>query len=177
MIKEENYGAYRKLIFVLSIAIPLVVVALLSLPEKVHLGEWTKIVPHIIGVVNTITAIFLIAGLVFIKQRRFDKHENAMTGAFISGGIFLVLYVLYHLTNESTHFGGAGIIKLTYFILLISHIGLSIAVVPLVLYALFFGWTNQREQHKKVVKYAFPIWLYVSVSGVIVYLMISPYYQ
>lgn len=177
MIKEENYGAYKKLILVLSIAIPLVVAVLLGLREKVYLGSWTKDLPHIIGVVNTITALFLIIGLVFIKQRQFKKHENAMTGAFISGSVFLVLYVLYHLTNESTHFGGEGLVRYTYFFLLISHIALSIGVVPLVLRALFFGWTNQREEHRKVVKYAFPIWLYVSVSGVIVYLMISPYYK
>lgn len=177
MIKEENYGIYRKLIFVLSIAIPLLVALLLGIRIKFDFGVWTKVLPHVIGVVNTITACLLILGLIFIKNKQFKYHENAMTASFISGSLFLLLYVLYHLTNQSTPFGGQGsIVRFTYYFLLISHIILSIAVVPLVLRALFYGLTNQVDLHRKIVKFAFPIWLYVSITGVIVYLMISPYY-
>ena len=178
MIKKESFGLYNKFILVLSIAIPLVVALLLGLRTKIYLGDWTKLLPHIIGLINTITAIFLILGLVFIKLKQYKKHENAMLASFISGSIFLVLYVLYHLTNHSTPFGSQdSVIRLIYYFFLISHIILSIGVVPLVLHTLFYGLTDQREAHIKIVKWTFPVWLYVSVTGVVVYLMISPYYK
>ena len=99
-----------------------------------------------------------------------------MTFAFVLGAIFLVCYILYHISNESTPFGGSGFIRPIYYFLLISHILLSIVVVWFVLRAVYFGYSNQLAEHRKAVKWAFPIWLYVSVSGVIVYLLISPYY-
>jgi putative membrane protein len=88
-----------------------------------------------------------------------------------------VLYILYHISNPSTPFGGEGLIRPIYYTLLISHIGLSIGVVWFVLKAVYFALSNQIDEHKKIVKWTFPLWLYVSVSGVIVYLMISPYYS
>jgi putative membrane protein len=100
-----------------------------------------------------------------------------MTISFTLGAIFLVSYVLYHLSNESTPFGGEGLIRPIYYFLLVSHITLSIGVVWFVLRAIYFAVSNQIELHKKVVKWALPIWLYVSITGVIVYLMIAPYYN
>ncbi len=99
-----------------------------------------------------------------------------MLAAFTLGALFLVCYILYHISNASTPFGGEGFIRPVYYFLLITHIGLSIVVVRFVLQAVYYALTNQLARHRKVVKYAFPIWLYVSVTGVIVYLMISPYY-
>lgn len=167
---------YERLINVLAFVIPVVVAILLGLRQKVDLGSWTKILPHVNAVINSITAILLIAGFVFVKNKNIIAHRRAMTAAFVLGSLFLVGYVLYHLSNESTPFGGEGLIRPVYYFLLISHIVLSIVVVWFVLRAIYFAYSNQIAEHKKVVKWAFPIWLYVSITGVIVYLLISPYY-
>lgn len=164
------------IINLVSIAIPLAVAGLLSLPSKIPLGDWTKVLPHFIGVINSTTAISLIIGLIAIKNKNIGAHRKAMGAAVLQGVVFLVLYILYHVANESTKFGGDGLIKIIYLLLLASHIFLSIGVVRLVLMALYHALTGDIEAHKKMVKWAYPIWLYVSVSGVIVYLLISPYY-
>mgnify|MGYP001026031874 CR=1 FL=1 len=161
---------------IFSIAIPLAVAILLSLPTKLSLGDWVYNLPHAIGVVNTLTAICLVIALVAVKKKNIILHKQMNSAAFILGALFLVLYVLYHASAESTPYGGEGTIKYVYYGLLISHILLSIGVVPLVLLAFFYALNDKIQKHKKIVKYTFPIWLYVSVTGVAVYLMISPYY-
>lgn len=173
----EKSPKYNRLINILAIAIPVAVAVLLGLRQKVDLGGWTKLLPHINGVINTLTALLLIGGRYFIAQKNIRAHRQSMTAAFMLGSLFLVSYVLYHLTNESTPFGGEGAIRPVYYFLLISHIVLSVVVVWFVLKAVYFAYSNQIALHKKVVKWAFPIWLYVSITGVIVYLLISPYYQ
>ncbi|MCF0051165.1 DUF420 domain-containing protein [Dyadobacter sp. LJ53] len=172
----EKKPKYERIINILAIVIPIAVAALLGIRQKIDLGTWTKVLPHVIGVINTLTALFLIAGFYFVKNRNINAHRQAMTGAFLLGAVFLVCYVLYHISNESTPFGGQGFIRPVYYFLLISHITLSIVVVWFVLRAVYFGYTNQIVAHRKAVKWALPIWLYVSISGVVVYLMISPYY-
>lgn len=167
---------YNRLINIVAITIPLVVAVLLGIREKVDLGEWTKILPHVNAVINTFTALLLIIGLHFIKQKNITAHRRIMTTAFMLGSIFLVSYILYHLSNQSTAFGGSGLIRPIYYFLLISHIVLSAVVVWFVLRAVYFAYSNQIAEHKKAVRWAFPIWLYVSVTGVVVYLLISPYY-
>lgn len=161
---------------IFSIAIPLAVAVLLSLPTKLNLGEWVYNLPHAIGVINTLTAICLIVAFVAIKLKNIKLHQHMNSSAFMLGAIFLVLYVLYHASAESTPFGGEGAVRSVYYFLLISHILLSIGVVPLVLLAFYYALNGMIDKHKKIVKYTFPIWLYVSVTGVTVYLMISPYY-
>jgi putative membrane protein len=165
-----------KLINIVSIVIPLAVAALIGIQIKLPLGDWTKVLPHVIGFLNTTTAICLIYGFIAIKSKNIKGHETAMKLAFAQGGLFLVLYILYHISNPSTPYGGTGWTRPVYYFFLISHIVLSIGVVRLVLYAIYQALTNQIEAHKKTVKWAFPIWLYVSLTGVIVYLMISPFY-
>lgn len=166
----------KKIVNLLSIAIPVAVALLIGIRTKIDLGPWTKILPHVIGVVNSLTAIALILGFVFIKNKNQKLHEKMMTFAFYLGSSFLLLYITYHVSNPSTSFGGDGIVKYIYYFLLISHILLSIGVVRFVLLSLFYAWNKDYINHKKVTKIAFPIWLYVSISGVIVYVMISPYY-
>lgn len=161
---------------VFSIAIPLAVAVLLSLPTKLDLGEWVYNLPHAIGIVNTLTSICLIVAFVAVKKGNVKLHQQMNSSAFILGALFLVMYVLYHASAESTAYGGEGGLRYVYYGLLISHILLSIGVVPLVLLAFFYALNGMIEKHKKIVKYTFPIWLYVSVTGVAVYLMISPYY-
>ena len=172
----EKKPKYERIINILAIAIPIAVAALLGIRQKVDLGAWTKVLPHVIGMINTLTAIFLIAGFYFVKNNNISAHRKAMTGAFLLGAVFLVCYILYHISNKSTPFGGEGFVRPVYYFLLISHITLSIVVVWFVLRAVYFGYTNQINEHRKAVKWALPIWLYVSISGVVVYLMISPYY-
>ncbi|MCF2445355.1 DUF420 domain-containing protein [Dyadobacter sp. CY345] len=175
VLVEEN-KKYRKIINILAIAIPVAVAVLIGIRQKIDLGTWTKVLPHVIGMLNTATAILLLMGFYFIKTNNRNLHRLMMTFAFVLGAIFLVCYILYHISNESTPFGGSGFIRPIYYFLLISHILLSIVVVWFVLRAVYFGYSNQLAEHRKAVKWAFPIWLYVSVSGVIVYLLISPYY-
>ncbi len=173
-IKQEQKS--MTFINVLSVAIPVVVAILLGIRQKVDIGAWTKFLPHVIGGINTLTSMLLIYGFYLIKQKQIERHRKVMTGAFGLGALFLVCYVLYHLTNPSTTFGGEGVIRYIYYFILVSHISLSLIVLPLVLRAYFFAWTKQFGRHRKMTLYAFPIWLYVSITGVIAYLMIKPYY-
>ncbi len=165
------------LINVVSIAVPAVVAILLGIRQKVDLGEWTKILPHLIGAINTLTSILLIYGFFLITKKQIARHRRVMSLAFFMGGVFLVCYVLYHLTNPSTSFGGTGAVKYFYYFILLSHILLSLVVLPLVLRAYYFAWIKAFDLHRKLTRFAFPIWLYVSITGVIAYLMIKPYYQ
>lgn len=161
---------------IISVVVPVVVAVLLGIRSKPYLGEWTKALPHVIAGINILTSILLVLGLILIKQKKQLAHRRVMTAAFALGGLFLVFYVLYHLTNPSTSFGGEGGVRYFYYFILLSHIGLSLVVLPLVLRAFYFAWVLDFQRHKKLVKFAYPIWLYVSVTGVIAYLMISPYY-
>jgi putative membrane protein len=173
----KNERLYRGIIVVLSVAIPVVVAVLLFIPQTGKLGDINvSFLPHLNGVLNTATAVALLVGYYFIKNKNQEYHRLAMLSAFSISCIFLVSYVAYHFQAAPTKFGGTGIVKGIYYFLLLTHIVLAAVVVPFVLFSLYFALTKQIARHKKVVKYTFPIWLYVAVTGVIVYLMISPYY-
>ena len=113
----------------------------------------------------------------FIKKGKRKIHEVLIKCCIGLSLCFLVMYVAYHMTSDPTPFGGIGMVKSIYYLLLISHILLSIVVIPLVLLSYVRAIFGEFEAHKKIVKYAFPVWLYVAISGVAVYLMISPYYS
>jgi putative membrane protein len=169
---------YNKLIVLVSILIPVVVAILFGVKLK-DLGynvEPLSFLPPIYATINGITAVVLVSAVVAIKKGNRKLHERLMTFAIVLSLAFLVMYVAYHMTSDSTKFGGEGFIKLVYFFLLISHILLSIAVIPLVLITYVRALAAKFDQHKKIAKITFPIWLYVAVTGVIVYLMIAPYY-
>lgn len=156
----------------ISIVIPLAVVAMLAIPTKLDLGTWTKSVTHVIGAINTLTSITLILGLVFIKLKNIRLHQLMMWISFALGGVFLVCYVLYHLTNPANKFTGEGAVRYIYLFILATHIGLSFVVLPLVLRAMYYAVKKQFDSHRKIVRFAYPIWLYVSVTGVAVYFML-----
>lgn len=162
---------------VLSIVIPVVVALLLGIRTKIELGSWTHSLPHAIGAINGLTSILLIIGWIAIRSKKVALHRFALTSAFCLGGCFLVCYVTYHLSNPSTSFGGQGWIRPVYYFVLISHIVLSLVVLPLVLRAFLFALLGRFSDHRRIAKYAMPVWLYVSITGVLAYLMISPYYQ
>lgn len=138
--------------------------------------EPLSFLPPIYAAVNGITAVLLIVALVAIKNKKIALHENLMKTAILCSSLFLVMYVAYHMTSDSTKYLGEGTIMYVYYFILISHILLSIVVIPLVLISYVRAHLGQFESHKKIVRYAFPVWLYVAVTGVIVYFMISPFY-
>lgn len=178
-MKGENTLApeelkYKKLIIVLSIAIPLAVAALFGI--KIPNVGPLSFLPPIYATINGVTAVVLIGAVVAIKNGNRSLHERLMQFALILSSLFLVLYVTYHMTSDSTAFGGEGAIKYIYYFILITHIILSIGIIPLVLITYVRALSKHFVNHKKIARIAFPLWLYVAVTGVVVYLMISPYY-
>lgn len=163
--------SFKKLIVALSIVIPLAVALLFEI--KVEGLDFTFL-PPIYATINGITAVLLVSALIAVKNKKITLHQNLMKTALLCSLLFLVLYVLYHISSDSTPYGGES--TTLYYTILISHIILSVGVVPLVLFTYFYAWQGNYEKHKRWTRFSFPIWLYVAVSGVIVYLMISPYY-
>ncbi|NQV77516.1 MAG: DUF420 domain-containing protein [Lutibacter sp.] len=164
---------YNKWIVILSIAIPVVVAILFKVKIDVELPVF---LPPIYATMNGLTALILVVAVWAIKNKKVKLHEKLMKTAIMFSVLFLVLYVAYHMTSESTKFKEEGAIKVIYLLILFSHIALSIAVIPFVLITYVRAITNNIELHKKIAKITFPLWLYVAISGVVVYLMISPYY-
>lgn len=169
---------YRKIITALSIIIPIAVAALFGVNLR-DLGfnvEPLTFLPPIYASINGLTAVVLIAAVIAIKKGNKKLHEQLNTFAIICSLAFLLMYIGYHMTSDSTKFGGEGVIKYVYYFILITHILLSIIVIPFVLLTFMRAKLGNFAQHKKIAKITFPLWLYVAVTGVVVYLMISPYY-
>jgi putative membrane protein len=138
--------------------------------------------PHVNAILNTTSSLFLIAGLFFIRRRRISAHRASMLAAFIASTIFLVSYVLYHsllayyLGQGPTKFKGEGWVRPVYFTILISHTILAVAIVPFILMTLFRGLRRQDEKHRRIARWTYPAWLYVSMTGVAVYLFLYQIY-
>jgi putative membrane protein len=169
---------FSKFIIIVSIVIPLVVAILfgVKLKDFGYNVEPLSFLPAIYATTNGLTAIILVAAVIAIKNGKRKLHEQLMTSAIALSVAFLVMYVAYHMTADSTKFGGEGAIRYVYFFILITHIILSIAIIPLVMITYVRALATKFDKHKKIAKITFPIWLYVAVTGVVVYLMISPYY-
>lgn len=185
-------GKFKGSIIAVSIIIPIAVAVLFSVKLK-DFGfdvEPLSFLPPIYASINAMTALFLVMGVLAIKNGNRKVHERMMTLSIACSVIFLVMYVAYHMTADSTKYGdvnhdglldateiaNAGSMRLVYFFILISHIVLSVAIIPLVLITYVRALAQHFDRHKKLAKITFPIWLYVAVTGVLVYLMISPYY-
>ncbi|CAL2102461.1 Uncharacterized membrane protein YozB [Tenacibaculum sp. 190130A14a] len=169
---------YKKFISIVSIIIPVAVAGLFMINLK-RLGfdvEPLRFLPPIYASINGLTAVLLVAAVVAIKKGNRKLHEQLNMFAIVCSVLFLVMYVAYHMTSDSTKFGGEGVIRYVYYFILITHILLSIVVIPFVLYTFMRARLGQFPAHKKIAKITFPLWLYVAVTGVIVYVMISPYY-
>jgi putative membrane protein len=164
---------YRRLIIAVSVLVPLAVAALFRVKIS---GYDFSFLPPIYASINGITAILLVAAVMLIKNGNRMWHERLMKTNILLSASFLVMYVVYHITSESTPYGGAGALRYVYFFILISHILLSVGVIPLVLFTYVRAIGGRFEAHKKLARYTFPVWLYVAITGVIVYLMIRPYY-
>ncbi|GER58275.1 DUF420 domain-containing protein [Patiriisocius marinus] len=165
---------YNKWIWILSIVIPVAVAVLFTIriPGVDRMG----FLPPIYASINALTAFLLIMAVVMIKKGNRTLHETLMKTAISLSVLFLVLYVVYHMTSDSTPFGGEGAIKYVYYFILFTHIVLSITVIPFVLVTYVRAISGNFPAHRKIARITFPIWLYVAVTGVIVYVMISPYY-
>lgn len=174
MSGSNSTKKYRVWIWILSIAIPVAVAVLFSV--RIPGVERMGFLPPIYASINGLTAVLLVIAVVQIKKGNRKNHERIMKFCIILSALFLVMYVAYHMTSDSTSYGGEGIARTIYFFILISHILLSIGVIPFVLVTYTRALMGNYEKHKKIAKITFPIWLYVAVTGVIVYLMISPYY-
>jgi putative membrane protein len=170
-VKEKRFN---RGITVVSIVIPVVVALLFRV--RIPNVEPLSFLPPIYATINGITAVLLIIAVWAIKNRKRLLHQRIMTTCIALSLVFLVMYVAYHMTSDSTPFGGEGTIKYIYYFILITHIILSIVIIPFVLITYVRGITNDRARHRKIAKITFPMWLYVAVTGVVVYLMISPYY-
>lgn len=166
------------IIATLSILVPLAVAALILFPDvfKLDMGIERGTLPAFHALLNGTTAILLIAGLIFIKAKNISAHRLVMLAAFGLSAVFLVSYVISKLNADPIPYGGEGILRYIYFFTLISHILLSIPVLPLAMFAIYRGWNGEIVKHKKVVRFTFPIWLYVAVTGVLVYIFMAPFY-
>lgn len=174
MGKIKDSKKYNRWIVILSIAIPLVVAALFGI--KIPNVEPLTFLPPIYATINAFTAFVLVAAFWAIRNKKQNLHKRLMQFAITLSVLFLAMYVAYHMTSESTKFGDDGAIKYVYYFVLLTHIVLSIVVIPFVLITYVRAITNDFERHKKIARIAFPLWLYVAISGVVVYIMISPYY-
>jgi putative membrane protein len=166
---------YNKWIILLSIVIPLAVAVLFVV--KIPNATPLPFLPPIYATINGITAVLLVIAVMAVKNGKRKLHENLMRCAIGCSLLFLLMYIAYHMTTPSTKFGGEGSIKYVYYFVLLTHILLSVAIIPLVLITYVRALAKRFDRHKKIAKITFPLWLYVAVTGVIVYLMISPYYS
>ena len=177
MKKQDSF--FVPLIISLSIIVPIVVALLMLFPDVFHIESESidfSSLPFFHAILNGSTAVLLFTGFVLIKNRKTNFHKISMLSAFVLSSVFLLSYVTSKLTNAPVPFGGEGLIRYIYFFILISHIILSVLVLPLALFSIYRGMTGEIEKHKSIVKYTFPVWMYVAITGVLVYVLMSPYY-
>lgn len=169
-----------KLANLIILTLSVVVFSLVTLMRRVKLdvdfGFDTHVFPAISAVLNSIVSLLLLAGLLFVRNKQLERHRNTMLAAVFFSILFLITYVLYHFTTPETAYGGTGSIKVVYYLILFTHIGLAGLILPFILYAVYRGLTGDYQRHKKLTRWVWPVWFYVSVTGVVVYFMISPYY-
>lgn len=174
---KKSDQIWKPIIIGLSVVIPIAVAILFMLPEdmKLNFGNADlRSMPFFHAVLNGSTGVLLLLGLYFITSKQVLWHRVSMISAFALSAIFLVSYVIYHSSTPNSTYGGDwGVI---YYPILISHIVLSIPVLPLAMFAIYRGMTNEIQKHKKVVRWTYPIWLYVAFTGVLVYVFMAPYY-
>jgi len=163
---------------VVAILLSLIIVVTIGMTRRIHIQTTAdfSVLPSIYAALNTVVAVVLILGLVFIKRKQIARHRACMMLAMAISAVFLVLYVLYHMTTEETPYCFEGAMRTIYFIVLISHVVLAAIIFPFVLFTFVRGYTGQFDRHKKMARWVYPVWLYVAISGPVVYLMLRPCY-
>lgn len=173
----KNEKKIFNLILFISIVVFLAVLIISQLPKAAHIPAFVPFLPKLNAFINGTCSILLIFSLYFIKQKRIDIHKKINITAFILSSMFLLSYVTFHSFGIETKYPADNPLRSFYLIILISHIILAAIVLPLVLVSFYFGLTGQISRHRKITRWSFPIWLYVTLTGVLIYLMISPYYK
>lgn len=177
MMQSMSERTLSLVIYSISIIVVILVAFLLYVPQAITIeGLNVMVLPKLNAYINSACTILLTLGFYFIRNKRIAAHRMMMMSAFGLSILFLLSYVAYHSQAPSTTFGGEGIIRIVYFTILITHIVLAAIIVPLALFTLLRAWRSEFPLHKKIARWTLPIWLYVTITGVIVYLMISPYY-
>lgn len=174
---KKNDGKAKWLIGIFSVVVFGAVVALSRFKLEVDLGFDVHVFAKINAVINSIVAVLLVAALVAVKQKKYTLHKKIMMGAMILSILFLVSYICHHLLSGDTRYGGEGTIRYIYYFILITHIFLAAIILPFILFTAYRALIAEWPQHRRLAKITWPIWFYVSVTGVLVYLMISPYYS
>lgn len=165
------------LIFVFTFVLVGIIAMLFFLPGyDGEVGFEVTMLPLLNAVYNCFTLTFLIVALIAVKKKNIKMHRTFIWAAFVSTAFFLITYVIYHFLTDSTPYGGDGVLRYIYYFVLASHIILAILNVPLALITLTYGLGNRIKQHRRIGKWTMPIWMYVSFTGILVYLLISPYY-
>lgn len=191
LFDAEKEALYRRIVIAVSILIPAVVAFLILVPQTGNLGDLdVSMLPSVNAALNSLTSVCLLVAFVAIKNKNIVLHRSAMSTAFVLSACFLVCYVFYHYQGPQTRFGDAdhnglvdqaekdlvGSFRYVYYVILVTHILLAAIVLPFILLSFYFSLSGQIDKHRKIVKYSFPAWLYVAVSGVAVYFLIRPYY-
>lgn len=173
-VKKRNY---IPLVIILTLVVNVLVAVLFFAPPlEVGTGfDWT-LLPFFNAIFNSFTFVLLVGAWISIKRGNRLAHRRFIGGALTTTTLFLISYVTYHSVSASTSFGGEGLIRPVYFFILLTHIVLAAIIVPLVLMSLAHAVNQNFEKHKKWTRFTMPLWLYVSLTGVIVYMMIRPYY-
>ncbi len=188
---KKNDGKAKLFIYTVSIIVFTAVVLLSQLKLNVDLGFNVHLFAQANAIINSAVALLLIAGLVTVKQKKYELHKKIMLAAILLSVFFLLSYICHHLFAGETKFGdldhngilsdeeklAAGSIRMVYYFILITHIPLAGIILPFILFTAYRALTGEYEQHKKLTRITWPVWLYVAVTGVVVYLMISPYYN
>jgi putative membrane protein len=173
---QKNDKKARLLILTVSFVVFAAVVVLSKVKLEVDLGFDAHVFALINAMINSVVSILLVAALITVKQKNYALHKNIMIAAMLLSVLFLVSYIAHHLFNGETKFGGEGTLKSVYYFILLTHIPLAAIILPFILFTAYRGLTGEFGRHKKMARYTFPLWLYVSITGVLVYILISPYY-
>ena len=174
---KKNDARARLLIFTFSAIVFAAVVVLGRIQLQVDLGFDVHVFAKANAVINSLVAVLLLAGLVSVKSRNYMLHKKLMMAAMVLSVLFLVSYIAHHLFAGETKFGGTGTIRTVYYLILFTHIPLAGLILPFILFSAYRALIGEWSAHKKLVRYTWPIWFYVAVTGVIVYCLIIPYYQ
>jgi putative membrane protein len=173
---QKNDKKASLLIILFSVIVFIAVVFLSRIKLDVELPFNVHLFATVNAILNSLVSLLLVVGLIAVKNARYQLHRNVMMSAMVLSLLFLVSYICHHLFSESTSYGGQGAMKTLYYFILITHIILAAVILPFILYTSYRALVAEWPAHRKLAKITWPIWFYVSVTGVIVYFMISPYY-
>ncbi len=175
LLSKEQFLS-KLVVFVSGLVTLLVILTFNISPPAIETDFNFKILPKFHAILNLCVSVLLILSWYFIVNKKITAHKTCNILALVLSAIFLISYTIYHTFTESTKYGGEGVLKIIYYIILISHIILAAIILPIILFTFMRAFLGQNEKHRKIAKWTMPLWLYVSITGVLVYLMISPYY-